>query len=86
MNIAEATELVARHTRNAERIQGVKLALVELRSDDRAVARLSVGVASLSPTTVIDAPKNLAIVIFGDELARLTKEQDAIEARLAGVA
>ena len=55
-------------------------------SDDRAVAKLLVGVAALSPTTVIDAPKNLAIVIFNDELARLTKEQDAIEARLAAVA
>lgn len=86
MNIAEATELVARHARNAERITGVKLALVELRNDDRAIARLTVNVATLAPTAVIDAPKNLAIVIFNDELARLTKEQDAIEARLGAVA
>ena len=49
MNVAEATEMLARHARNAERIQGMKMALIELRSDDRAVAKLLVGVAALSP-------------------------------------
>lgn len=86
MNIEEASELIARHARNNERIVGVKLALSELKDDDRAVARLAVHVGSLDPTAIVEVPKQLAIVIYSDELARLKKDQASIEARMASVA
>lgn len=86
MNIEEASQLIARHARNAERMMGVSLALSELKDDDRAVARLAVHVGALDPTAIVEVPKKLAIVIYSDELARLKKDQAAIEARMAGVA
>ena len=90
MLIAEARDLVARHTQNQKRITTLRQALEELKpsfaESATTTARLAVQVGSQPVTITTEIPKDMAMAIFTAELTRLVADQTAVERVFGSIA